>query len=254
MSSGTKKSNHSKILSEIVNLKGWHLPFNSRRRKVKLHVQAGFREGLFTTSDDIPFPFEVTINKAEILVWHDESEQCKFVTDTENIPTAATVTRTKSQSKKSGLAASVKGMKLKGAKSTSEKIQEKTTAQEICYWEYSNRARAWMVNSTTGEPLNGQPWNAKREPRIQISDGRTNVTDGMPPVIRIAIRCNAKDIDISIPTEFFAKMNFLSPNKLLAAKAHLKQSLIDIGLPPGENLETPHEMVVFADVLAEELD
>lgn len=84
--------------------------------------------------------------------------------------------------------------------------------------------------------LEGRPWDANESPRLEIIDQRNNRHKGIPPTLRVEVRCRREDLEIteidlkdsSVLEKAKNKIGFR--NRLAAAEAYIRDRLAKEGL------------------------
>jgi len=54
----------------------------------------------------------------------------------------------------------------------------------------------WTVESPRSSVLVGRPWDANKQPRLKLVDKRKDRSKGIPPTVRVEVRCRREDLII----------------------------------------------------------
>jgi hypothetical protein len=94
----------------------------------------------------------------------------------------------------------------------------------------------WSIEPRTNEILQGRPWDANKNPRLKIIDSRKDRTKGIPPTVRVEVRCRREDLQIaSIEVKDENLWGSLKSragfrNRLAAAESYIRSQLAKEGL------------------------
>lgn len=114
----------------------------------------------------------------------------------------------------------------------------------------------WVVEARDDASLKGRPWNASSNPRLKLMDSRSDITKGIPPTVRIEVRCRREDInisDIEIKDEGLwekARAATGFSNRVAAAESYIRAKLLEVGLEE-RNIGDKFGTLCFASVTAE---
>ena len=113
----------------------------------------------------------------------------------------------------------------------------------------------WLIEPRTKEILEGRPWNAAQQPRLRLIDRRRDRTKGIPPTVRVEVRCRREDLvikDLEIKDESLwetAKRRAGFKNKVAAAESYIRDHLSREGLEV-KNIEDIFGTVTLGSVTA----
>lgn len=54
----------------------------------------------------------------------------------------------------------------------------------------------WSIEPGTAKILKGRPWDPMKQPRLKLLDKRKDRSRGIPPTVRIEVRCRREDLVI----------------------------------------------------------
>jgi hypothetical protein len=114
----------------------------------------------------------------------------------------------------------------------------------------------WSVESRTGSILEGRPWDAMKQPRLKLVDERKDRNKGIPPSVRVEVRCRREDLlikDLTIKDEGLweaTKRRAGFKNRMAAAESYIRDHLSQEGLEV-RNIEDIFGTVTLASAIAE---
>jgi hypothetical protein len=114
----------------------------------------------------------------------------------------------------------------------------------------------WVLDSHLEmKTLKGRPWDAGK-PRLTLIDQRKDRSKGIPPVVRVEVRCRREDLvinDLRIKNEFKwdrMKSRFGFENRMAAAESYIRDRLLREDLE-FHDIEDPFGILTLANVIAE---
>ena len=267
--------NRKRIFSEIISLEAWHDAFSEEASQVSLHADVVFSEGRVGGESEAKVRFKLSIERAELIIIVPEAEPLSIDRSTVSRDDIAIegkkVSRSDFESHKNIAANSKIELSPSAAKfsldselgggvssnthnflETTEvvrriRVQQKLTPDNNYKWD--------MQPGMTG-PLEGRPWDAVKEPRLSLIDTRKDRKKGIPPVVRIEVRCRREDLKIS-NIELKDKSSWKSlvvrenfRNKIIAAEAYIRDRLSSEDLE-FSNISDPFGEITIARVFAE---
>lgn len=273
--------NQVRNLAEIVSLEAWHDKFDGATARADLHVNVAFSTGRIGGKDTDKVRFRLMLRQAEVVIVIPPSEPAKV--DPRSVHRdARTREGVVTQTRETDLQGSVSaGGKLKfgasGAEAgldlgasaaasakaatsviVTEALREMTVVHGL---DEDGSSHRWTVTPAIGDELVGQPWRSENEPRLTVVDTRADRERGIPPSIRVEVRCRREDLvitDIVMADE--AKWSLLQRNpqhrnRVAAAEAYLRNRLFEERLLEGAegDLSNPFARMTLAVVLAEGL-
>jgi len=115
----------------------------------------------------------------------------------------------------------------------------------------------WIVEGQTKNKLMGRPWDSDK-PRLALIDGRANRKSGIPPTVRVEVRCRREDLVIEgiEPTDStileLVKNRVGISNNIAAAESYIRDQLAELGLQ-AENIDDRFGRLTVASVTANPL-
>jgi hypothetical protein len=247
--------NRRRALAEVVTLDAWHDEFNDQASKVDLHVDVVFESGRIGGEPESPVRFRLNIRQADVVVVVPESEPVavdKRSVSRDSPPYHGQMTETFERAARG----SVKGSAVASASTTgisasatteiggeasvasSKKLEITATLQLMLVTQAMtpDGHYRWSLRPSDGSVLRGRPWDAKQAPRLKIIDQRKHRKKGIPPTVRVEVRCKREDLDISEvvlkdETLFEATRRRVGfRNRQAAAEAYIRDRLAKEGL------------------------
>jgi hypothetical protein len=160
-----------------------------------------------------------------------------------------------------GISASSKAEAEAGASlSSREKLEISATVQFLIVTQSktADGQYRWLVEPRAKEILEGRPWDATKQPRLKLVDKRADRTRGIPPAVRVEVRCRREDLiikDLEIKDETLwdaAKRRAGFKNKVAAAESYIRDHLSQEGLEV-DNIEDIFGIVTLGSATAESM-
>jgi hypothetical protein len=93
----------------------------------------------------------------------------------------------------------------------------------------------WTIEARRTRTLEGRPWDGVKEPRLKLIDQRKDRSKGIPPSVRVEVRCRREDLiieDLEVKDETVwkslkSKVGFA--NRLAAAESYIRERLAEEG-------------------------
>lgn len=114
----------------------------------------------------------------------------------------------------------------------------------------------WSVEHRSQKAIVGRPWDAIKQPRLQLVDQRRDRTKGIPATVRVEVKCRREDLMIEgleIKDETLwqaARRKVGFKNKMAAAESYIRDHLSKEGLEV-KNIEDVFGTVTLGSVTAE---
>ncbi len=267
--------NRRRALAEVVSVDAWHDEFCQKASKVDLHVDVVFDTGRIGGEAESPVRFRLNVKQADVVVVIPETEpvfvEKKSVSrDTPQLQGKMTETfeRTARGNVKGSVGGSISSTNLNAAASAetgaeasvaASKKVEVTAALQLMVVTQSMTPDGhyrWSLRPSKGTVLRGRPWDADRAPRLKIVDQRKDREKGIPPTVRVEIRCRREDLEITeinVKNETIfeaAKRRAGFRNRLAAAEAYIRDRLIREGLTI-RNFDDSFGELTLANIIAE---
>ncbi|MHC2003041.1 hypothetical protein ACYQR9_21770 [Methylobacterium sp. CM6241] len=209
------RDNRKRALAEVVSLEAWHKGFTKNRKSADLFVDVAFFSGRIGKEASADVRFELCLKRAHLVVIIPPTEPAKVSpasvrrdTPLKKIKSSETVKSSSKQSTgiggilKGGLKGILPQIELKGSADYSSSRQRVTEivqnneAFKVLNVRIVDNEYVWIIKPVEENFLEGRPWNAVKEPRLNITDTRSDRSKGIEPNIRIEVRCLREDIDI----------------------------------------------------------
>ncbi len=247
--------NRRRAFAEVVSIDAWHDPFGPQALKVDLHADVVFGTARIGGEPDAPVRFRLSIRQAQVVVVIPETEpvsvdRSSVSRDEPRVKGKITeiVERKAHADIKGSAGASLSPTKftVKAAVDTNAEAEITATKKievlsELELITVTLRKTAeghygWTIKSTNGGALDGRPWDAQLHPRLKLVDLRRDKSKGIPPSVRVEVRCRREDLiieDLIVKDEnkwnaAQARLGFR--NRMVAAEAYIRKKLIDEGL------------------------
>lgn len=273
---GQNQDNRKRAFSEIVSIEAWHSPFSQEGARADLHADVVFGEGRVGGELESKVRFRLRLRRADLVIVVPETEPLAIDKASVSRDNSAEISGSKvthitrgaalsgSASLEAVVAASGPSLNASvaskaefnsGAGSRVE-ASELVKAMKIKQSLTAEGHYRWEIKPQLLEYLDGRPWAAATEPRLTLIDKRADRSKGIPPMVRIEIRCLREDLEISdveikdkaIWTKLKGGMAF--ENKKIAAEAYIRNRLCAEGLEFGD-ISDPFGQLVLAHVSAE---
>jgi len=269
-------ANRRKEFAAVVTIEAWHGKFGPNSAKVDLHVDVVFGTSRVGGEPESPVRFCLSVKQADVVIIVPETEPVAIDKKSVSRDTPKRVGRLKSIVKKSQ-----KG-KLKGAAKllisalspsgsfSASRESEVTEASQSQFemagdlnFIFSTQKKTedgdYCWSLTPGENLDvlsGRPWDAVKQPRLKLIDKRPNRGRGIPPSVRVEVRCLREDLSITKiqlkdrATWTNIKARVGMNNRMAAAEAYIRNCLSSQGLTV-DNMSDLYARLTLASVIAE---
>lgn len=264
-------NNRSRVFSEVVSIDAWHRPFVDGVDLVDLHADVVFLSARVGEEQDSAVRFRLSIKRAEVVVIVPEHEPVaidKWSVQRDAQEFEGRVTETHAQSASAAgeveagasMAGPVFSSRAKAAAQIqTNKITEKSAPLRLIVALQGKSADGhyqWTLTAQSGAALQGKSWDPSVA-RLKLRDARSDKSRGVPPCVRLEVRCRQEDLaidDIQIKDEgrwakIQSRLGFV--NRRAAAIAYVRKALTEEGLDVA-NIEDPFGRVTLGSVLAEQ--
>jgi hypothetical protein len=270
----SNSDNRKRAFADVVTIDAWHETFLGEAAAVDLHVDVVFGTARVGGESQSPVRFRLSVKRAEIVLIIPDSEPVSVdrrsvSRDTPEIHGHLTeVVQQDTQAKvKGGISTTVSTAKVTGSvsaeanaetsRSESKKLEVSATVQFIAVTQSNNAdgQYRWLVEPRIKGTLEGRPWDAIKQPRLKLIDQRRDRSKGIPPTVRVEVRCRREDLhitDIVIKDENLweaAKRKAGFKNKIAAAASYIRDHLSKEGLEV-KNIEDMFGTVTMGSVTA----
>jgi hypothetical protein len=216
--------NRRRAFADAVAIDAWHDDFSNGQTRVDLHADVVFGTARVGGEIDSPVRFRLSIKQAEVIVIIPENEPVSVDkesvsrdspelsgrlteliegTSQANVEGAASTSISPTR-----LAGSVSAqIRAQASFSANKKLEVSTDVQMIVTQSTNADGHyRWLIQPRISTTLEGRPWNAKERPRLRLVDQRGDRSKGIPPTVRVEVRCRREDIaieDLEVKDEIF---------------------------------------------------
>lgn len=268
--------NQVRNLSEVVTLEAWHSAAGADRR-ADLCVNVAFGGGRIGGAADDEVRFKLTLRQAEVVVVIPQGEPARVDPGSvrrggrRRTGTATETTRSGHEASAEfgasmdaaaakGAIKAAAGTKASAAHERKVELTEAIGSIAIEHGQDENGSHRWTLTPSPGGVLNGRVWFDEEQRRLTVIDTRADRARGLPPTVRVEVRCRREDLHITevvLNDEAAWRRLLQSPlhrNREIAAIAYLKNRLFTEGLLQGDegDLTNPYARLTLAAVAAEE--
>ncbi|WP_313059049.1 hypothetical protein [Agrobacterium cavarae] len=271
--------NRLRAFADVVGVDAWHKSFKPGSQEVDLKVDVTFKEGRVGGEEDSPVQFRLRLRRATLAVVISETEPVEVLRDSIRRNDDAIEVDWESHNVKTkhhaallaaGLSASLNPLESGASASLSAKAETSIDANQTLVekmrgrhrgmksrFQYDNLEQSfnWLIDCQSTDFLEGRPWEANEQPLMTLRDTRHDASRGIPPNVRVAVRCLREDLiitDIKIKgnVSFLSKITGNEEKlKLKAAEAYIRTKLCEVGLVVGD-LSNDFAKVVLVDVMS----
>jgi hypothetical protein len=247
--------NRKRAFADVVSIDAWHDDFTDELSKVDLHADVVFGSARVGGEPESPVRFRLGVRRAEVVVVIPESEPVSV--DRDSVSRDApeyqgklteVVEQTSQANVKGNVSGSISATGLSGsatveagaqANVTSTKKLEVSATVQFMLVTQSKTAEGhyrWSVAARADEKLQGRPWDGAKQPRLRLVDKRKDRTKGIPPTVRVEVRCRREDLiiqDLGVKDEGLweeVKSRVGFNNKLVAAESYIRDRLAEEGI------------------------
>jgi hypothetical protein len=273
----TNSDNRKRAFADVVTIDAWHDNFSEGVSAVDLHADVVFGTARVGGETQSPVRFRLSIKRAEVVVIIPESEpvsvdkrsvsrdapelQGHLTEVVEKISRASVKGVLSGSLSSTGIAASAATeAEAEAGLSASNKFEVSATVKFMLVTQSKtgDGQYRWLVESRMKEILEGRPWDATKEPRLKLIDRRKDRARGIPPTVRVEVRCRREDLrieDLEIKDEGLweaAKRRAGFKNKMAAAESYIRDHLSQEGLEV-RNVEDIFGTVTLGSATAESI-
>jgi hypothetical protein len=247
--------NRKRAFADVVTIDAWHESFGDGPSKVDLHADVVFGTARIGGESESPVRFRLSVKRAEVVVVIPALEPLSV--DRRSVSRDAperqgrlteVVEQSTQANAKGAFAASVSHTGLSGSASAeggaqatisaSKKLEVSATLQFMIVTQSktSEGHYRWAIEPTTTKILEGRPWDPTKQPRLKLVDERKDRSKGIPPTVRVEVRCRREDLsieDLEIKDENLwealkGRVGFR--NRIAAAESYIRDRLSAEGL------------------------
>jgi hypothetical protein len=215
--------NRKRAFADVVTIEAWHDRFSDRKSRVDLHADVVFGTARVGGEQESPVRFRLSIKRAEIVVIVPDTEPVSV--DKRSVSRDSpefearmteTIERKTKASKTAKISASVSPRKMRGSLSaesggetdltSSKKLSVSGTVRLmlVTQSQTDDGQYRWLVEPSTKAFLDGRPWDSFKRPRLRLIDKRKDRNRGIPPTVRVEVRCRREDLlieDLTVKDE-----------------------------------------------------
>jgi hypothetical protein len=267
--------NRRRAFADVVTIDAWHDAFDGEKARADLHADIVFGIARVGGEAESPVRFRLSIKRAEIVLVIPPTEPVKIdpssvSRDSPDLPARVTEVVEHNSHAKAGVTAGLSISRTgvdgtlageAGAQttvSTSKKL-EATGTVEFMVVTQSKTADGhyrWTVQPRQSRVLQGRPWDATSKARATLVDKRRDKSKGIPPIVRVEVRCRREDLvieDLTVKDEKLwhsikARAGF--SNRLTAAESYIRDRLEEEGFE-AKNIAEMFTELTLAAVTAE---
>jgi hypothetical protein len=250
----TNSNNRTRAFADVVTIDAWHDDFADDAHAVDLHADVVFGISRIGGEPDAPVRFRLSVKRAEIIVVVPETEP--VTVDRKSVSRDAPgaqgqLTETIEQSTKAHVKASAAAevgpsgaagkaefaVGGEGSYSATKKLEVSATVQfmMVTQSKTADGHYRWTVTPRHSRVLDGRPWDGAKQPRLKLVDKRSDRSKGIPPMVRVEVRCRREDLvieDIEVKDESVwgsIKSRAGFANRLAAAESYIRDRLSEEG-------------------------
>jgi hypothetical protein len=244
----SNSDNRKRAFADVVTIDAWHGSFLEGHAKVDLHVDVVFGTARIGGDSQSPVRFRLSAKRAEVVVIIPESEP--VLIDRNSVSRDAPelqghlteVVEQTNQTRIKGRAAVSTSLpdlaaslateaSAQASRSENRKFEISATVQFLVVTQSKTveGEYRWLVEPRSKEIIIGRPWDAVKQPRLKLIDQRKDQTKGIPPTVRVEVRCRREDLlieDLEIKDETLwqaAKRKVGFKNKMAAAESYKRE-------------------------------
>jgi hypothetical protein len=267
--------NRKRAFADAVTVEAWHDDFGSTKSCVDLHADVVFGIARVGGESESPVRFRLSIKRAEVVVIIPDTEPVtvdKKSVSRDSPQLVGRLTKTMERKMKAGakgkLSGSISPVYLGGSITAEAHTEAGLSSSDrlsisgavrlmlVTQSQTEDGHYRWLVTPQTKGFLEGRPWDPIKEPRLKLIDKRKNRQKGIPPTVRVEIRCRREDLvidDLTLKDEGLwqslkEKAGFR--NKLAAAESYIRDRLSEEGLEV-RNISDIFGQVTLASTTAE---
>lgn len=213
--------NRLRAFADVVGVDAWHKSFKPGCQEVDLKVDVTFKEGRIGGEENSPVQFRLRLRRATLVVVIPENEPAEVVRESIRrdddaqiidweFKSTQTTHREASIAAESSVAISLLESSAKAKLSADAAANvagdqtkiEKSSGRERgmkSRFQYDNVEQSfnWLIDCQSTEFLDGRAWEANQSPLMVLRDMRVDPSRGIPPNIRVAVKCLREDLLIS---------------------------------------------------------
>ena len=270
-------TNRKRAFADVVSIDAWHDRFDGKRSRVDLHADVVFGTARVGGEIDAPIRFRLSVKRAEIVVVIPDTEPVsvtpqsvardlkepqgrltEIIEQKAEMNAKANLVLSTEPLKLNASASAGSGMKKATSRSRKLKVSSTIRFMTVTTSKTEEGYYRWLVRPAAAAVLDGSPWDAVKEPRLKLVDRRKDRSKGIPPTVRVEVRCRREDIvieDLEVKDAGIwdmAKRRLGFKNRMAAAISYIRDRLSEEGLEV-DNIEDVFGKVTLGSVTPETL-
>jgi hypothetical protein len=267
--------NRKRAFADVVTIDAWHHAFDADTSSADLHADVVFGIARVGGEADSSVRFRLSVKRAEIVVVVPEAEpvtvdrgsvsrdapdlQGKLTEIVERSSQASVKGSASGGLSTTGLSGSVS---LEGAAQANISANQRLEISETVQFMLVTQSKTadghyrWSAEPRTTKALHGRPWDGAKQPRLKLIDKRKDRSKGIPPAVRVEVRCRREDLiieDLEVKDEnLWGKIQSRAGfrNRMAAAESYIRDRLSEEGLDV-KNIDDIFGQLTLANVTAE---
>jgi len=269
--------NRRRAFADVVTIDAWHDEFAEGVSTADLHADVVFGTARVGGEASAPIRFRLSVKRAEVVVIVPELEPVSVdirsvsrdAPDLEGRVTEVLERSTQANAKgqmsirasQTALGADASAeFGAQSSLSTSKKLEMSARVQLIIVIQSKtdDGQYRWLLEPGSTTVLKGRPWDAVNQPRLKLVDNRKDRSKGIPPTVRVEVRCRREDLridDLEIKDEGLwqsVKERVGFRNRMAAAESYIRDRLSEEGLEV-KNLEDIFGQITLGSTIAQSI-
>jgi len=267
--------NRRRAFADVVTVEAWHDAFGKGISKVDLHADVVFGTARLGAEIESPIRFRLSVQRAELLIIIPELEPVSVDTKSVSRDTPSFeghLTEIMELSKGANAKAGVSGsldvtggraslsseaaVQVSKRKTKKLELKSNVTLMMVTQSKSPEGYYRWLIESNNNGLLDGRPWDATRQPRLKLIDRRSDPSKGIPPTVRVEVRCRREDLiisDLRMKDEGLwasVKSRVGHKNRMAAAISYIRSRLSEESLEV-QNMEDVFGQLTLGSALAQ---
>ncbi|WP_338828819.1 hypothetical protein [Bradyrhizobium sp. 27S5] len=267
--------NRTRAFADVVTIDAWHQAFDEQTSSADLHADVVFGTARVGGELDSPIRFRLSVKRAEIVVVIPEAEPVavdrrSVSRDAPDLQGKMTeiIERSAQANVKGSGAATISStvmagsLSLEGSAGASITANKRIEVSENIQFMLVTQSKTadghyrWSVEPQRTKVLHGRPWDGTKEPRLGLIDKRKDRSKGIPPAVRVEVRCRREDLlieDLVMKDEnLWGKVQSRAGfrNRMAAAESYIRDRLSQEGLEV-RNIQDVFGQLTLANVTAD---
>jgi hypothetical protein len=208
--------NRRRAFADVVTVEAWHDDFKKGVSKVDLHADVVFGTARLGGEAESPIRFRLSIRRAEMVIIIPELEPVsvdkksvsrdapsiegrliEMIEESRDTSVTGDVSGTLNLVRAQAKLAARAGQKVKNNVTKKLKLSRNVSLMMVTQSISPEGYYRWLVESSADGVLEGRPWDPAKQPRLRLIDERADPSKGIPPTVRVEVRCRREDLVIS---------------------------------------------------------